>query len=135
MPVLLEHAMDEYLALVRAFPLVSIRDAHHLNEALAIIDRLTEQPTRTEAEEAYLSALTDLVETYEDAHVAIPPVSGLDALRYLLNENGLTEADIVPVLGTPALVSALLAGKRRLSVEHVKKVAAYFKVLAEVFLE
>jgi hypothetical protein len=42
---------EEYLALVRAFPLVSIRDDAHLAQSLTVIDRFTDQPRRSEAEE------------------------------------------------------------------------------------
>jgi antitoxin component HigA of HigAB toxin-antitoxin module len=64
-------------------PLTSIRDDAHLKEALAAIDVMLDVPDRSEAQETYLSALTDLVETYETAHVVFPPRTGLDALRFL----------------------------------------------------
>src|SRR5678815_770657 len=97
MAMIMDNATEEqYLALVRAFPLVSIHNDAHLEEAVAVIDRLLDIPERSTAEEEYLQALTDLVEVYEEAHVVIPTVSGLDALRYLMEENGLTQADLVP---------------------------------------
>ena len=125
---------EEYLALVRAFPLVSIRDDAHLAEALNVMDRLLDKPERSIAEEAYLGALTDLVETYESAHVAIPPVSGVAALRYLMDENGLTQADLAPLLGTPSIVSEVLSGKRRLALAHITRLAEHFGVPADVFI-
>lgn len=125
---------EEYLALVRAFPLVSIRDDAHLAEALNVMDRLLDKPERSIAEEAYLGALTDLVETYENAHVAIPPVSGVAALRYLMDENGLTQADLAPLLGTPSIVSEVLSGKRRLALAHITRLAEHFGVPADVFI-
>lgn len=63
---------EQYIALVRAFPLVSIHSDAHLAEALAEIDRLLDISARPNAEEEYLRALTDLVAIYEDAHVTIP---------------------------------------------------------------
>jgi len=134
MPAHMDPATErQYLALVRAFPLVSIRDEAHLTDALAVIEWLIEKPERTEAEEAYLGALTDLVETYEHAHVAIPPVSGVDALRYLMEENGLTQADLAPLFGSPSIVSEVLPGKRRLALAHIQKRVAHFGVPADVF--
>jgi HTH-type transcriptional regulator / antitoxin HigA len=136
MPTILDPATEaEYLQLVRAFPLVSIRDDAHLAEALGVIDRLIERSERSVAEEAYLGALTDLVETYEDAHVAIPPTSGVEALRYLMEENGLIQTDLVPLLGTPSVVSEVLAGKRRLSLAHIRRLAAHFGLPADVFID
>jgi HTH-type transcriptional regulator / antitoxin HigA len=125
---------EEYLALVRAFPLVSICDDAHLAQALSAIDRLTDRPRRSEAEEAYLSAVTDLIETYENAHVSIPPTTGIDALRYLMAENGLTQADLAPLFGSPSVVSEVLAGKRRLALKHIRRLAEHFGVPADVFI-
>ncbi len=134
--MLFEYAdMEAYLALVRAFPLISIRDDVHLREALATLDRLVEQSERSEAEEAYLSALTDLVETYENAHVVIPPVSGVAVLRYLMEENGLKQSDLAPLFGSPSIISEVLAGKRRLALSHMEKLAAYFGLPISVFSE
>jgi HTH-type transcriptional regulator/antitoxin HigA len=126
---------EEYLALVRTFPLLSIRDDAHLAEALAVIDRLTDKAERSAAEEAYLAALTDLVETYETAHVVIPPTSGREALRYLMEENGLSQVDLVPLFGAPSVVSEVLSGKRRLALTHIRRLADYFGVPADVFID
>lgn len=135
MTILLDSAVEEeYLALVRAFPLVSLRDDAHLRLALDVIDRLTDKPDRSPAQELYLNALTDLVETYENAHVPIPPVSGIEALRYLMDENGLKQADLAPLFGSPSIVSEVLSGKRRLALSHVIQLAAYFGVPPGVFV-
>ena len=112
-----------------------IRDDAHLAEALATLDRLIEQPERSEAKEAYLSALTDLVETYENAHVIIPPVSGVAVLRYLMEENGLKQSDLAPLFGSPSIISEVLAGKRRLALAHMRKLTAYFGLPIGVFLK
>lgn len=135
MTAVLDRATEEaYVALIHAFPLVSIRDDAHLAEAFTVIEGLLEQPQRSTAEELYLGALTDLVETYENVHVAIPPTSGVDALRYLMAENQLTQADLVPLFGTPSVVSEVLSGKRRLALDHIKRLAAHFGLPADVFI-
>ena len=135
MAMIMDNATEEqYLALVRAFPLVSIHSDTHLAEALAEIDRLLDIPARSNAEKEYLQALTDLVAVYEDAHVAIPPVSGVDALRYLMEENGLTQADLVPDLGTRSIVSEVLSGKRRLALSHIARLSERFGLPADVFI-
>lgn len=75
---------EEYLELVRIVPLIHIEDDGRLTAALAVIDRLVERSNRSVAEDVYLAPLTDLVETYENTHVALPPVTGVEALRYLM---------------------------------------------------
>ncbi len=136
MPTVLDPAAEtEYLSLVRAFPLVSIRDDPHLADAFDVIDRLVARANLSNAEEAYLGALTDLVETYETAHIHLPPTSGVEALRYLMEENGLTQADLAPLFGTPSLVSEVLSGKRKLALTHIKRLAAHFGLPAGVFID
>ena len=127
-------AEQEYLALVHLFPLVSIRDNAHLDEAIAVIDRLLDRQPRSVAQEEYLSALTDLVEIYENVHVAIPSTSGVEALRYLMEEHELTQADLVTLFGTPSIVSEVLSGKRRLALSHIARLADRFGVPADVFI-
>ena len=61
--------MEEYWRLVREFPLVSIHDDTHLEDALDVVDRLTDKSTRTKGAEEYLRTLADLVYVYEQAHV------------------------------------------------------------------
>ena len=135
MPATLDHTIEqEYLALVHTFPLLSIRDDAHVADALTVIDQLVEQPTRSAAQEAYLEALTDLVEVYENAHVAIPPISGVEALRYLMIENGLTQNALTPFFGSPSIVSEVLSGKRHLTLRHITKLATYFGLPADTFI-
>lgn len=79
--------------------------------------------------------IPDLVETYESGHVAIPPRTGLDVLRFFMATNGLKQVDLVPVMGSKSLVSGVLAGRRPLALSHVKKLAAYFGVAADTFID
>ena len=126
---------EEYLELVRAFPLIHIEDDRRLTAAFAVIDRLVEKSDRSVAEDVYLAALTDLVETYENAHSALPPVTGVEALRYLMEENGLTQADLAPLFGAPSIVSEALSGKRRLALTHARRLAAHFGLPVSVFID
>lgn len=135
MAVVSAERIDEYLELVRAFPLEHIRDDTHLDAALTVVDRLIDKPERSEAEEAYLGALTDLVETYEDVHVIIPEVSGVDMVRHLMEENSLTQADLAPLFGSPSIISEVLSGKRRLALSHIERLSERFGLPADVFIE
>ena len=127
-------AEQEYLALVHAFPLVSIRNDTHLDAAVAVIDRLLDHQPHSLAQEEYLGALTDLVEIYESAHVVIPATTGVEALRYLMDEHGLTQAELASLFGAPSIVSEVLSGKRRLALSHITRLAERFGVPADVFI-
>jgi HTH-type transcriptional regulator/antitoxin HigA len=126
---------DEYLELVRAFPLVHIRDDAHYQEALSIMWPLVESSTRSDAQEAYLGALTDLIEIYDNAHTAFPPRTGLDALRSLIEENGLRQDDLLDIFKTQSVASEVLRGKRKLTLRYIKDLAAFFHVAPATFLD
>ena len=126
---------DEYLALVRAFPLMHIRDDVHYQEALDAMWPLVEAPARSAAEEAYLGALTDLIETYDNTRTSFPPRTGLDALRSLIEENGLRQDDLLDIFKTQSVVSEVLRGKRKLTTTYIEKLAAFFHVAPATFLD
>jgi HTH-type transcriptional regulator/antitoxin HigA len=131
----LDDATDEYLALVRAFPLVHIRDDAQYQKALAVMWPLVESSVRSDAQEAYLGALTDLIEIYDNAHTTFPPRTGLDALRSLIEENGLRQEDLLDIFKTQSVVSEVLRGKRKLTLRYIKDLAAFFHVAPATFLD
>ena len=86
-------------------------------------------------QEDYLEALSVLVEAYEAARLpGLPRCRGIDLLKHLLDENGLSAADLGRVLNIDrSLGVRLLNGERNLTLEHMKKLAARFKLPLEVF--
>ena len=126
--------MEDYWRHVQAFPLVPIRDDAHLEQALEIIDRLTDQPQRSEGAEEYLGALADLVYVYEQEHVTWPPVSGVDVLRHLMEEHNLRQADLAQLFGGRSVISEVLAGKQRLSLTHITRLAERFGLPPDAFM-
>jgi len=74
-----------------------------------------------------------LVATYETTHVPkfnIP--SGVETLKYLMEEHGLSQAD-VPEIGSQGVVSEILNGKRQLNTRQIKALSQRFKVSPNVF--
>jgi plasmid maintenance system antidote protein VapI len=57
-----------------------------------------------------------------------------DVIRYLMDQHGLSRADMVPILGTASRVSEVLSGKKELSMTMVQRLRARFGVSAEVLL-
>jgi HTH-type transcriptional regulator/antitoxin HigA len=124
---------DSYFRLVKAFPLLHLRDHAHLAEAQAVIDRLLRRHL-DEGEKAYLDVLTDLVEAYEDKHVKIPGASEADVLRELMNANRLSQPALARAVGiSQSTISAILNGSRSLTKAQVAAIASYFKISPAVF--
>lgn len=84
----------------------------------------------------YLAIMSGLVEDYERENVAEPrPVNGLEALKFLLEENSLTAGNLADIIGVNRSTAArILSGGRDLSADHVKKLAARFAVSADLLL-
>jgi HTH-type transcriptional regulator/antitoxin HigA len=125
---------DTYFELVRKFPLVHLRDFAHLEAASAVIDDLLRQDL-DEGGRAYLGALTDLVEVFEDENVTIPEASESDILRELMNANRLSQTRLAKeVKISQSTLSAVLNGTRSLTKAHIARLARFFNVPASVFL-
>jgi HTH-type transcriptional regulator/antitoxin HigA len=130
---------SDYLALVEAFPLESVHDDEHLTQALRVFEVLIKKSinqTLSEGEGAYYLALSDLIETYEDAQIPSgETVSGVELLRTLMEENGLTAKDLVPIFGARSIVSDVLSGKRGMTVAQSKALAERFRLSADAFVD
>lgn len=127
---------EAYMDRVRTYPLHTIRDDVDLDQALAVMDDLLDNPSLTLGEGEYLAVLGSLIEEYEREHVILPPVSGVDVLRYLMDQNQLTQNDIASLFGgNKSVVSEVLSGKRGLALRHIRQLAAHFKLPADVFID
>ena len=125
---------DTYYELVEQFPLIHIRDDVHLASARGVIDLLL-QGDLDEGEEAYLDALTDLVEVYEDEHVPIPDVSEADILRELIRSSGLSQRAFSERVGiAQSTISAVLNGARSLTEGQMIKIGRFFRIDPAAFL-
>jgi HTH-type transcriptional regulator / antitoxin HigA len=130
---------DSYFDLVRQFPLVSIKTEKQYDAAVAFLQKLSmrDETSLDSGEKSYLEALTQFVEDYEQQHhrIAVEHLKPLDALKYLMAENGMKAIDLGRLLGSRSLASQILNGKRGLSKMHVLILAERFNVEPGLFLE
>lgn len=125
---------DAYFDLVREFPLARIRNDTHLEAAQELIDRLLGERLDAGGRE-YLVVLTDLVEAYEDEHVAIADASEADVLAELMRSHALSQTRLAAAVGVAqSTISAVLNGSRSLTKGQVLKLAAHFGVPPTAFL-
>jgi HTH-type transcriptional regulator/antitoxin HigA len=123
------------MELVRLVPLRPIRSEAELDRAIAMIDALLDQAERNVDEEDYLDVLSDLVERYEDEHDPMPPASGSEMLRFLIESKGTTQARVAAETRiAESTISEVLAGKRALNRKHIEALARHFHVSPAVFL-
>ncbi|MEE8291960.1 MAG: type II toxin-antitoxin system HigB family toxin [Candidatus Tectomicrobia bacterium] len=127
-------AQDTYLALIRTFPLRPIRSEAELDEAMAVIDALVVTDPLEAAAADYLAVLSALVEQYEAEAHSISPASDAEMLRHLIDAKAVSQVQVAQETGiVESTISAVLAGKRHLTREHIGKLAHYFHVSPSVF--
>lgn len=125
---------DRYLEMLREFPPRPIHDDGEHRRAIAVIDTLIDRGRLTPEEEDYLEVLGLIVAAYEDSLYEHPEFSGVDRLRHLIDEHGLSQADLARETGIPVQsLSDILNGKRRISPKVRGKLAERFGVPAFLF--
>ena len=119
-------------------PPQAIQDDVQYANTLEVVDRLMAMAKATKGQRVYLETLVQLVQAYEAEHHAIDTsdISGLDSLKHLLEENDMNASDLARLLGVHAsLGSKILKGERSLTVDHIRNLAARFKVSPRLFLD
>jgi HTH-type transcriptional regulator/antitoxin HigA len=112
--------------------LIIIQNEADHETAKALVDKLMRS---SEADDrARMVAQACLIEAYERTRWPrkAPPLS--DLLTYLMEQHGLTRADLVPLLGTASRVSEVMSGKRELSMTMVKRLRERFHVPADLLI-
>jgi HTH-type transcriptional regulator/antitoxin HigA len=81
-----------------------------------------------------LDLLCTLVESYEMKHYPIAPPDPIDAIKFRMEQMGMTNADMVKYLGSQSRVSEILNGKRKLTLKMVKSLYKGLNIPAEILL-
>ena len=112
--------------------LILIDSDGELARARALVDRLWESDEP--ADVARLQAQARLIAAYEESKWPRRRPNTADLIRHLMDQHGLTRADMVPILGTPSRVSEVLRGKKGLSMAMMQRLRARFRVPADLLL-
>ena len=112
--------------------LIVIQNEADHAEAKALVARLMQ--SEAEADRARGLAQARLVEAYEKIRWPRRRPALPDLLAYLMDQHGLTRADLIPVLGTASRVSEVLAGKRDLSITMIKRLRDRFQIPADLLI-
>jgi len=112
-----------------------IHDEKSYDRMVALMNSLLD--VAGDDEEHPLSGLLDLVgeivSKYEQEHYAIDQASPKDALRFLMEARGLKQEDLSSIVPQSNL-SAILAGKRKISATLAGKLGKFFGISPAVFV-
>lgn len=99
-----------------------------------LIDEITDIPNPTADQLDFLALIGQLLTGWEDAHEEPVTVTPLEALKSLIEDNGLRQRDLVgPVFSTESVASEVISDRRPLRYEMVQKLSEYFHVSPSLF--
>jgi len=95
-------------------------DDEYENTLAVVEDLVARDPAVGTPEAERLELLSLLIENYEKRVFPIEVPNPISAIRFRMEEQGLRQADLVPLLGSRSRVSEVLAGKRPLTVQMIR---------------
>lgn len=119
--------------LAEALP-AAIASEEELERITAIVDRLAVKKDLSLEEGRLLNLLSTLIEVYEDEHHPIPDAPPHVMIQGFMQDRGLRNKDLEPILGSSGVTSEVIRGKRKPSPAQIKNLAKFFEVSSELFV-
>ena len=111
-----------------------IKTNEDYRNALLRIEKIIDaEPGTDEGDE--LEVLSTLVSLYEDEHFPMDMPSPVAAIKFRMEQAGLTARDLAPLMGGKAKVSEVLSGKRTLTLQMIRALHEHLGIPAEVLLQ
>jgi HTH-type transcriptional regulator/antitoxin HigA len=111
-----------------------IKTQDEYESALKELDLLMDAQPGT-AEEKALELLSVLIEKYEKTHYPIDLPDPVEAIKFRMEQQGLTQKDLIQFIGSQSKVSEVLNRKRPLSLEMIRKLHEGLEIPAEVLIQ
>src|ERR1700753_1477569 len=113
-----------------------IKNNVQYEEALARVYELMQKNLKPESKDSdELEVLSILVKDYELDHYPVPKPSPLEAVKFRIEQIGMSEAELSTILGARSRKSEILSGKRKLSLTMIRKLNEVLHIPAEVLIQ
>src|SRR5262249_110550 len=121
--------------LAKTLPAVIETEAEN-ERALSEVKKLLKKGDSLSLEEGkLLDLLTMLIEQFEEKAYPIPPAPPHSVIKMLMEDRGLRQRDLLPILGSRGVTSDVVNGRRKPSKNQAKALGEFFGVSAELFVE
>jgi len=107
-----------------------INNDRSYRRALKEIDRLMDARPNT-ADGDRLDVLTTLVEAWEERHYPIDAPDPVEAIRFAMEQHGISRGDLEGLIGSRARVAEVLNGKRKLTLPMIRRLHQRLGIPAE----
>ena len=116
-------------------PLLTIRNERDYDAAIKRLNALLDEVGDNERHPLFslVDTLGTLIHVYEEEHYPMPEASGVEILRFFMEEHALKQTDLTEI-GSQGVVSEILNGKRELNVRQIRLLAKRFHVSPAVFI-
>lgn len=81
-----------------------------------------------------LDVLATLIDAWEAIHYPMDPPDPIEAIKFRMEQQGLTRKDLEGIIGTRARIAEVLSGKRELSIAMIRRLNAELNIPAEVLI-
>jgi HTH-type transcriptional regulator/antitoxin HigA len=82
-----------------------------------------------------LDVLATLIDAYEALHYPMDPPDPIEAIKFRMEQQGLTRKDLEPLIGTRTRVAEVLNRRRSLSIEMIRRLHQALGISAEVLIQ
>lgn len=131
-----EKPSKEYLQCLELFILKPIANDEENERAAEVCGEMLERiESLTKQERYYFETLSKLVSDFESKWNEEQSVGPRELLSFLMEQNNLTQTDLIPEFGSSSRASEYLSGKRpHLSLNQIIKLAKRFKLSMTAFI-
>ena len=120
-----------------ALTLQPIRSEDDYRAALKRVEQFfdaAQEPDPESEEGAFFEALMTLVEAYERKHYPISPPDPIEAIKFRMDQNGISVKDLEPLIGKSNRVYEVLNRKRPLTLAMIRRLHSALGIPAEVLI-
>jgi len=110
-----------------------IRTVRDYEAALAEMEKLWGAKSGTPSGDR-LDVLATLIDAYESEHYPMDPPDPIEAIKFRMEQQGLTRKDLEPLIGTRTRVAEILNRRRSLSIGMIRRLHQRLGISAEVLI-
>ena len=110
-----------------------IKNKKDYENALKRVEKLWRAKENTPEGDEF-EILFTLVEKYEEEHYPIVPPDPVEAIKFRMEQMGLTRSELAKYIGYKSRVSEVLNGKRKLTLPMIRKLNKELKIPAETLI-
>ena len=107
-------------------------EADYNKASIRLMEIFHAEPNTPEGDE--LELLLVLVKDFDEKNYQLPELDALEVIKYKMKEMGVKAKDLEPIIGSKGHVSAVLSGKRDITLKMAQKLKNYFSIPSDVFL-